>query len=338
MMVMTVHCILAVDFPIFPRVLGKCEDFGTSLMDVGVGSFVFSLGVVSCRSFSRSTGGLSTCLSALRKALPILALGVVRLLMVKGAEYPEHVTEYGVHWNFFFTLGLVPALATTLLPLRKHLRWSTQALTIAGLYQIILSTSGLQTFLLSPARPGLLGENKEGVASLPGYLAIFLLGLGVGEHVLRSNTPKSGYESDEDEDAERISERAAKRNTELALELAGYAAASWTALGFAYLLGLGVSRRFVSYVQDQLTAGQCFLCALDSRVQHLLPGRIPRCSAVPHPSIWGQGYRLPASTRSNQQEWPGCLLAVECAYWSHQCFRADHVHWHGIGYDHPHRL
>lgn len=32
MMVMTIHCILAVDFPVFPRWQGKCEDFGTSLV------------------------------------------------------------------------------------------------------------------------------------------------------------------------------------------------------------------------------------------------------------------------------------------------------------------
>lgn len=32
MMIMTVHCILAVDFPVFPRWLGKCENFGTSLV------------------------------------------------------------------------------------------------------------------------------------------------------------------------------------------------------------------------------------------------------------------------------------------------------------------
>lgn len=34
MMVMTIHCILAVDFPVFPRWQGKCEDFGTSLVRV----------------------------------------------------------------------------------------------------------------------------------------------------------------------------------------------------------------------------------------------------------------------------------------------------------------
>lgn len=134
MMIMTVHCILAVDFPIFPRVLGKCEDFGTSLMDVGVGSFVFSLGIVSSKSFSPSkhanTPWVRTCLMALRKAAPVLALGFVRLMMVKGVEYPEHLTEYGVHWNFFFTLGLIPALCSALLPLRRQVRWHVLAVAI----------------------------------------------------------------------------------------------------------------------------------------------------------------------------------------------------------------
>lgn len=87
MMIMTVLCIIAVDFPVFPRVLGKCENFGTSLMDVGVGAFVFSLGIVSSRSFNRASG-FKAAIKSLRAALPVLFLGLVRLIMVKGAEYP----------------------------------------------------------------------------------------------------------------------------------------------------------------------------------------------------------------------------------------------------------
>jgi len=63
-------------------------------MDVGVGSFVFSLGIVSARSFTEGLSPgkpLSTpsaVFKTLRKAAPVLALGVVRVLMVKGSDYP----------------------------------------------------------------------------------------------------------------------------------------------------------------------------------------------------------------------------------------------------------
>ncbi|CAK9786011.1 unnamed protein product [Cutaneotrichosporon oleaginosum] len=251
MMVMTVLAILAVDFPVFPRVLGKTEDWGTGLMDVGVGSFVFSLGIVSSKGFSTTRRGkmLGTLLGGLRRALPVLALGFVRLLMVKGVEYPEHVTEYGVHWNFFFTLGLVPALATSLLPLHGRL------------HQLILAAPGLTPFLLNNYRPNVLAANKEGFASLIGYLAIFLVGLGVGEHILSLSTGRrrrrsssrrkealtSGNETDDEfSDPDTVAERATRRRSELALELAGYAAASWITLGMCSYMGWRVSRRLAN--------------------------------------------------------------------------------------------
>ncbi|TXT11139.1 hypothetical protein VHUM_01890 [Vanrija humicola] len=251
MMLMTVHAILAVDFSVFPRVLGKCENFGTSLMDMGVGSFVFSLGIVSSRTFSPRAGRrrwVPALVGALRRAAPVLALGFVRLLMVKGSEYPEHLTEYGVHWNFFFTLGLVPALATALLPLRRYLRWTTIGLLLTAVQQLVLSNTGLQAFLLSDARPGLLGANKEGIASMPGYGAIFLLGLSAGDKVLRVSAPPK---ADEDGGArslapDQLAERATKRKTQLAFELVSYATISWAALALSYALGLDVSRRFAN--------------------------------------------------------------------------------------------
>lgn len=45
--------------------------------------------------------------SSLLSSLPLIVLGLGRVLSTKGVNYQEHVTEYGVHWNFFFTVSAV---------------------------------------------------------------------------------------------------------------------------------------------------------------------------------------------------------------------------------------
>lgn len=62
-------------------------------MDIGVGSFVFSQGVVSAIPLLKNPAYLASplgpkLLNTLKKVLPLLVLGVARVLAVKGTEYP----------------------------------------------------------------------------------------------------------------------------------------------------------------------------------------------------------------------------------------------------------
>ncbi|KAG1898060.1 uncharacterized protein F5891DRAFT_1191361 [Suillus fuscotomentosus] len=119
MMLMTILCILVVDFPVFPSILEKCETYGVSLMDIGVGSFVFSQGVVSVIPIIKDMSYLQAPIlpklkSVSRNMIPIIVLGILRVVLTKGTE---HVTEYGVHWNFFLTLALLPIIEVLLHPI-----------------------------------------------------------------------------------------------------------------------------------------------------------------------------------------------------------------------------
>jgi phosphatidylinositol glycan class W len=197
MMAITCIAILAVDFRVFPRRFAKVENWGTSLMDMGVGSFVFSSGIVSVRSLVKAnltntkTPSLGKrLLTAVRHSTPLLVLGFVRLAMVKGVDYAEHVTEYGVHWNFFFTLGLLPPFVALLqsLAVGKDLTiiYTALSLGVALVYQTVLHSTGLEAFVLVGDRHtyGLIGLNKEGISSFCGYLSIFLAGMGTGSYIL----------------------------------------------------------------------------------------------------------------------------------------------------------
>ena len=190
-MVITCLAILAVDFRIFPRRFAKVETWGTSLMDVGVGSFVFSAGLVSARPIvqARQAGKTSSfgsqLNSAIRASLPLLALGCIRLYTIKGLDYAEHVTEYGVHWNFFFTLALLPPFVALLQCVSAVIPYTgLVSIFISGLYQAILECTSLKAYILTAPRMDLLSQNREGVFSFWGYLAIFLAGQALGFDVL----------------------------------------------------------------------------------------------------------------------------------------------------------
>ena len=69
-------------------------------MDLGVGLFALAHGMVSSEARNKQTNIRDLFLENLVLAL----LGLVRLISIKYFSYAEHVSEYGIHWNFFFNL------------------------------------------------------------------------------------------------------------------------------------------------------------------------------------------------------------------------------------------
>jgi hypothetical protein len=79
-------------------------------MDVGVGLFIFSNGIIvkpSATAFSKKKFQ-----KLLVGCLPLFILGFSRLVVTKEINYQEHLTEYGVHWNFFITLAVTKIFGT----------------------------------------------------------------------------------------------------------------------------------------------------------------------------------------------------------------------------------
>ncbi|KAI8998388.1 GWT1-domain-containing protein [Gaertneriomyces semiglobifer] len=186
----TIVCILAVDFRAFPRRFAKTETYGTSLMDLGVGLFIFCGGLVAGPRLKEVTLGKS-----LRQAIPVLILGVTRVVLTKGVNYQEHVTEYGVHWNFFITLGLVPLFVALLQYVAPNARPRTTAGVIMGAYTVMLHYGGIEQYIINAPRDNWFSMNREGAFSFLGYAAIFLFAADVGsrlrELVLLQPLPQS---------------------------------------------------------------------------------------------------------------------------------------------------
>lgn len=269
MMIITCLSILAVDFKVFPRRFAKVETWGTSLMDLGVGSFVFSAGVVSARSIIRdrlagkTSSTNSRLLISIRHSLPILLLGVIRVYGVKSMDLAEHTTEFGVHWNFFFTLALLPpsvALLQFLPPTTPMLALISLTLGIA--YQILLEFTGLKVYILTAPRTDFMSQNREGIFSFLGYLAIFVAGQSIGFDILLRASGSS---------QSRAAAFAARRNMLKRLVLYSVALSLLTALttSFRYGLNLTISRRlanlpYVLWVSAFNCAQITLFCAIET--------------------------------------------------------------------------
>lgn len=188
LLLLTCFAILAVDFPVFPKGFMKTEQYGFSLMDVGVGCLCVANGLVAGgRRGDSSRSPPSRFAVIIGACIPLLVLGFIRLATVKATSYPEHETEYGVHWNFFFTLATV-MLADDLLRQAAAVvgfgdAWRLTAsvgILLVAAHQVLLTRCGLAEYVMGPTREGLVGMNKEGIVSLPGYTGAYVFARAVG--------------------------------------------------------------------------------------------------------------------------------------------------------------
>ncbi|CAN1235628.1 Uncharacterized protein At4g17910 [Linum perenne] len=100
------------------------------------------------------------------------------MLFVSSLSLKVPAGEYGVHWNFFFTLAALAMLASLI-------RIPTNYSGISGLviligYQWWLNT-GLNSYLLANTRgTDIVSQNKEGLFSLLGFWGMYLIGVQLG--------------------------------------------------------------------------------------------------------------------------------------------------------------
>jgi len=161
-LVFTIIAILAVDFQIFPPHFGKTHGYGVSVMDIGVGAFVASNAMAS--SDAKSTEMKLNRL-ILTKSLPLLVVGIIRWASTAAIGYHVDATEYGVHWNFFFSLFVVKVAGPILIRCFRRVPPLVLGIMLITAYEFILRYTGLDETILDRIHPrtSFFLQNKDRV-------------------------------------------------------------------------------------------------------------------------------------------------------------------------------
>jgi phosphatidylinositol glycan class W len=201
-------------------------------------------------------------------------LGAGRFYLLRYAKYQEHVSEYGVHWNFFFTLSFVSLFGVIAdVPVRYT---GILGIILIVFYQIWLSYFDLEIYIQEAARDNPLSQNREGVFSLFGYTSLYLISSHVGNRIMG---PKKN----------------ARKWLSHVLELFLLGVGSWVVGYYGMERGIGIppSRKmanitYVLYVIAVVVQPLAFFILLDLLVlphSHLLLGTLfaPSLSLIPLP-------------------------------------------------------
>jgi len=180
----TAVAILAVDFHAFPRSFAKTENFGVSVMDVGASAFL----CVNAMSDVHRSGGW---FSLVKSVGFLLLISSARLVSLHTSGYPQHVSEYGVHFNFFSVLAVVKLFMAV--PCRQ-LGW--RVLSLACVCMLVAQhfvTARFQPWVLADtSRATFLDANKETAVAMLGHFAVYGLAAVLAKILRKSSPSKRG--------------------------------------------------------------------------------------------------------------------------------------------------
>lgn len=178
-LITTTIMILAVDFKVFPRRNAKIEHFGLGLMDAGAICFLGINAMISLEVRLLNQNNLNK-LQILKKnvkpCLILLMLGLMRLCTIKNINYQEHVSEYGVHMNFFIVLALVKLIGLSLsLIFNKAALDPLFGFLFICLHEVLLTKFDLSSYIQYDGhRETFLDKNKESLCTLLAYIGFYL--------------------------------------------------------------------------------------------------------------------------------------------------------------------
>ena len=99
-----------------------------------------------------------------RRAIPLLVVGFVRWASTAGTSYHVDPTEYGIHWNFFFSLAVVKIFGPILIRLCPALPPGLIGFVIVSAYEFCIFHFDLAALVFGPDRSNFLMANKEGMS------------------------------------------------------------------------------------------------------------------------------------------------------------------------------
>lgn len=154
--------------------------------------------------FKRSLANI--CLNiynAFKKSSILFVLGLIRFISLSFLGYSVNVNEYGVHWNFFFTIFFVKVWQN--LKFFYFLFFIFLKKVLSSIFYIFIQNSAKRAFILSiligslyqwlltyktdyilqydQERKTFIDKNKEGLFSTIGYTSMFFMGESVCYHL-----------------------------------------------------------------------------------------------------------------------------------------------------------